>query len=49
MRRKTDFFSQEEKSIQTVNDIMRKHMELFKLDHKKQELIARKKAEAAAA
>jgi len=49
MRRKTDFFSEEEKSIETVNQIMRKHMELFKIDHKKQELIARKKAEKAAA
>lgn len=48
MRRKTDFFSEEEKSIETVNNIMRKHLELFRIDHKKQELIARKKAEAAA-
>ena len=45
MRRKTDFFTQEDKSVQTVIEIMSKHVELFKIDKKRQELIERKKAE----
>lgn len=49
MRRKTDFFSQEEKSIKTVHEIMQKHCELFMIDKKKQELIQRKKDEQKAA
>ena len=32
MRRKTDFFTQEEHSKATVNRMMEKHIELFKAD-----------------
>jgi len=42
MRRKTDFYTNETKSLETVNEIMKKHMELFRNDKVKQELIAQK-------
>ena len=42
MRRKTDFFSQEEESVKTVNKIMEKHMDLFRADKVRQEVIAQK-------
>jgi len=42
MRRKTDFYSQEEKSLETVNKIMEKHMDLFRQDKVRQEVIAQK-------
>ena len=45
MRRKTDFYSQEEKSLETVNKIMEKHMDLFRQDKVRQEVIAQKQAE----
>ena len=45
MRRKTDFYSQEEKSLETVNIIMEKHMDLFRQDKVRQEVIAQKQAE----
>ena len=44
MRRKTDFYSQEEKSLETVNKIMEKHMDLFREDKVRQEVIAQKQA-----
>lgn len=37
MRRKTDFFAQEEKSMTIVQEKALKHMALFKEDQKKQE------------
>lgn len=48
MRRKTDFFSQEDVSRKMVNEIMEKHCKLFQEDKKRQDAIARKKAEEAA-
>ena len=49
MRRKTDFFSAEERSTQIVNQYLKKHADLFKEDKHRQELIKRKKEEAAQA
>lgn len=42
MRRKTDFYTMEDKSLETVTNIMKKHMELFRNDKVKQDLIAQK-------
>ena len=42
MRRKTDFYTAEAKSLETVNTIMRKHMALFRDDKKRQDLIKAK-------
>ncbi len=39
MRRKTDFFTAEARSAATVNELMNKHMMLFREDAKRQELI----------
>ena len=43
MRRKTDFFQLEAESTKTVNNMMTKHMALFKEDKKKNELLDKKK------
>lgn len=43
MRRKTDFFQLEEESMKTVNNMMMKHVALFKEDKKKNDLINEKK------
>jgi hypothetical protein len=48
MRRKTDFYTMEDKSLATVNEIMKKHMALFAEDKVRQDLIAQKQAEAKA-
>lgn len=45
MRRKTDFFSNESASVSKVQDIMEKHIALFREDTKRQELIRQKQAE----
>jgi len=42
MRRKTDFYTAEDKSLETVNNTMRKHMALFREDKKRQDLIKAK-------
>jgi len=47
MRRKTDFFTMEDKSMDTVNRIMKKHVALFKADTQRQELIKQKVQEKA--
>jgi len=36
MRRKTDFYTMEDKSLETVNEIMKKHMALFRDDKVRQ-------------
>jgi len=47
MRRKTDFFSMEDRSLQIVTTALQKHARLFKEDLHRQELIKRKKEEQA--
>jgi hypothetical protein len=42
MRRKTDFFMAEDRSAKTVVDSMNKHMELFREEKKKQEILKKK-------
>ena len=42
MRRKTDFFSQDDSSFETVKNNFEKHRVLFKQDTKKQEIIKKK-------
>lgn len=48
MRRKTDFYSQEQQSLATVDGIMRKHLDLYKADKQRQDAVAAKQAEAKA-
>lgn len=48
MRRKTDFFSQEDNSKVIVQKYMKMHADLFKADKAKQEQIEKKKAEVKA-
>ena len=48
MRRKTDFFTAEEKSTQTVLKCLTHHQALFREDTKRQELIKQKQAEVKA-
>lgn len=45
MRRKTDFFTNEQASVAKVQDIMEKHIALFREDTKRQELIKKKQME----
>ena len=45
MRRKTDFFSNEQSSFQTVANNFEKHKKLYKEDTKRQELIKQKQDE----
>lgn len=47
MRRKTDFFTQDDNSAKVVMKHMTTHQRLFKDDKQKQELIRQKKAELA--
>lgn len=42
MRRKTDFFMAEEKSTETVVKAMNKHMQMFRNDKAKQEVLKQK-------
>lgn len=49
MRRKTDFFTMENRSLEIVTNSLQKHAKLFKDDQHRQELIKRKKEEQAAA
>ena len=48
-RRKTDLFTKEDTSKQMINQIMDKHIRLFKEDKQKQAAIAKKRAEQEAA
>ena len=45
MRRKTDFFSNENASVAKVQDSMEKHIALYREDKKRQELVKQKQAE----
>jgi len=42
MRRKTDFFQLEDQSQKTVNDMMKKHLVLFKQDKAKNDALKAK-------
>ena len=46
--RKTDFFSQEERAMTTVNQHLTRHIQAFNADKQKQEEIERRKKEAQA-
>lgn len=48
MRRKTDFYSAEDKSFDVVNKHMRQHAELYSQDKQRQELIKQKQEQARA-
>lgn len=48
MRRKTDFYSAEDKSFEVVNKHMKHHAELFGQDKQRQELIKQKQEQARA-
>ena len=45
MRRKTDFYSQDSSSFDTVKNNFEKHRELYKQDTKRQEAIKKKQDE----
>lgn len=45
MRRKTDFFQLEDQSQKTVNDMMQKHLAVFREDKVKQDALNKKQME----